>query len=66
MNSAVWEPLVVSVDDAIKVSNLGRTFIYQLINDEKIASIKRGKRRLIVYASLKSFLTSQTVAQVKE
>ena len=66
MNSAVWEPLVVSVDDAIKVSNLGRTFIYQLINDEKIASIKRGKRRLLVYASLKSFLTSQTVAQVKE
>jgi excisionase family DNA binding protein len=63
MNSAVWEPLVVSVDDAMKASNLGRTFIYQLINEAKIDSIKRGKRRLIVYASLKTFLTSQTPAR---
>lgn len=63
MNSAVWEPLVVSVDDAMRASNLGRTFIYQLINDAKIASIKRGKRRLIVYASLKQFLTTQSASE---
>ena len=59
MNTAVWEPLVVSVEDALRVSRLGRTFIYQLINDGSIASIKRGKRRLVIYSSLKAFLTAE-------
>jgi len=63
MNTAVWEPLVVSVEDALRVSRLGRTFIYQLINDGSIASIKRGKRRLIVYQSLKQFLTMQDATE---
>jgi excisionase family DNA binding protein len=62
MNTIVgaFEPIVCSVDDAMRSSNLGRTFIYQLINDGSITSIKRGKRRLIVYASLKAFLTAQS------
>ncbi len=61
VHGVVWEPLVVNVEDAMRLSNLGRTYIYQLINDGSIASIKRGKRRLIQYASLKAFLTTQAV-----
>ncbi len=59
VRGVVWEPLVVNVEDAMRLSNLGRTYIYQLINDGSIASIKRGKRRLIEYASLKAFLTQE-------
>lgn len=60
MNTAIWEPLVCSVEDAMRVSALGRTFIYQCLNDGSITSIKRGKRRLIQYASLKAYLCAVT------
>lgn len=59
-NGVVIEPLVITVEDAMRLSTFGRTYTYRLINDGSIASIKRGKRRLIVYASLKNFLTATT------
>jgi excisionase family DNA binding protein len=65
MNAGVSEPLVISVDDAMRASNLGRTYLYTLINDGSITSIKRGKRRLIVYQSLKQFLTTEATSQWK-
>jgi excisionase family DNA binding protein len=56
-----WEPLVVSVKDAMLVSNLGKTYLYELIGNGSIASLKRGKRRLILYKSLKQFLAQSTI-----
>jgi hypothetical protein len=63
MNTGEFTPLVVSVEDAMRVSCLGRTYLYQLLNDGSIASIKRGKRRLVLYQSLKQFLSAQAPVQ---
>jgi excisionase family DNA binding protein len=52
-------PLTVGVNEAMKLSGLGRSILYELLADGRIASRKVGKRRLIIYASLKAFLTNE-------
>jgi excisionase family DNA binding protein len=63
MDKAVWqtlhEPLVVDVATAMQITTCGRSYLYQLLNNGSIASIKRGKRRLVIYSSLKAFLSAQ-------
>jgi hypothetical protein len=66
MESAIWVPLTVSVNDAMRLSGLGRTFLYECLGDGRIASVRRGKRRLVVYASLKAFLTTTQSALESE
>lgn len=51
-----YPPLTSTINDGLYLSGLGRTKLNQLIKDEKIRTIRVGKRRLIVYASLKAFL----------
>lgn len=51
------ESIVYSVNEAIKVSTLKRTRLYELLNSGAIKSIKVGKRRLIDAASLHALLT---------
>lgn len=46
------QPLVVSVSEAAKALNLGRTSIYQLINEGRLEAVKLGSRRLIKLASI--------------
>lgn len=62
MNSVVCassiEPIVVDVATAMKLSNIGRTQLYVLLNSNAIASRKVGKRRLVNLASLRAFLTN--------
>jgi excisionase family DNA binding protein len=63
VSGVVWEPLVVSVKDAMRVSCISRTYLYELIGNGSIASRKIGKKRLIIYSSLKAFLTAQPAVQ---
>jgi excisionase family DNA binding protein len=49
-------PLAVSVSEALDLSGLGKTTIYGLLKQNLIESIRVGRRRLIIYASLKAFL----------
>jgi len=61
-DNAVWKTslvsvVTVSVETAMRVSGLGHTYIHELIRNGSIASKKVGKRRLIDYQSLRSFLT---------
>jgi excisionase family DNA binding protein len=63
VNGVVWEPLVVSVKDAIRISCMSRTYLYELIGNGSIASRKIGKKRLLIYSSLKAFLTAQPTEQ---
>jgi len=63
VRGVVLEPLVMSVEDAMRVSTLGRTYLYQLLNEGKIASKKIGKRRVIDVASLKAFLSTQATSE---
>jgi excisionase family DNA binding protein len=51
------KPITVTVETALKISGLGRTKLYELINAGTIKTITIGRRRLVVYASLEA-LTS--------
>lgn len=48
--------LAYSVQDACRVSSIGRTRLYALIKDGKLDARKIGKRTLIPAASLKRLL----------
>lgn len=50
------EPLVYSINDACRISSLGRTRLYQLIKAGQIRTTKVGRRTLVCAASLKSLL----------
>jgi excisionase family DNA binding protein len=53
------DPIAITVPTALRLSGLGRTKLYELIASKKIRSVRVGARRLIDFASLKEFLTSQ-------
>lgn len=45
--------LFVSVNDAAKILNLGRTSIYQLINAGTLETRKMGRRRVVTTESIR-------------
>lgn len=50
--------LAVRVEEAARLTGLGRTEIYKAIRDGRLASLKVGKRRLIRVAALQKWLAS--------
>ena len=52
--SAVERPVWVSVKDATRLSGIGRTKLYELLNTNTIASIKIGRKRLVLMASIEA------------
>lgn len=50
------EPLVYSINEACRISSLGRTRMYQLIRVGDLKATKVGKRTLVSAASLKELL----------
>lgn len=52
------EKISYGIDEAVKASGLGRTFLYERIATGKLRSIKVGGRRLIMQADLVEFLKS--------
>ncbi len=53
------EPLAYSIDDACRVSTLGRTRLYQLIGEGRLETRKIGKRTLIPAASLRALILGE-------
>ena len=51
-------PIFVGIPEAGRLLAVSRSRIFQLMNDNKIASVKDGRRRLIVVASLHEFAAS--------
>ena len=51
------EPVTITILDALRLSGLGRTKLYELLTKGEIQSVRVGTRRLIVFASLKALLT---------
>lgn len=43
---------LVSINDACRILAIGKTKIYELINDGTLLSVKIGRRRLIVVDSI--------------
>lgn len=52
------EKLAYQVNEAVHVSGLGRTTIYELIKAEKLKTVKAAGRRLIMREDLEAYLRS--------
>lgn len=52
------QQLAVSIEEAQKISGLGRTKIYELLNAGVLPARKSGKRTLILRTDLDAFLSS--------
>lgn len=50
------EPLAYSINEACRVSSLGRTRLYELIGEGRLEIRKIGKRTLIPAASLRALI----------
>ena len=50
------EPLAYTVNDACKVSSIGRTRLYELIKEGKLEARKIGRRTLILAVSLRRLI----------
>lgn len=51
-------PLAVSVPEAVRLSGVGRTKLYEAITSGALRSIKVGKRRLVTIEALRAWLTA--------
>jgi hypothetical protein len=58
--------LFVSVKSALAITDLGTTKLYELINEGIVQSIKVGKKRLILLASLERLATPCEPTQTTE
>lgn len=53
---AALAPLAYSVSEACKVSSIGRTTLYELINSGQLEARKIGKRTIITARSLRALI----------
>lgn len=63
MNEGTLQPLAYSIPDAVKVSGLGRSFIYEEIAAKRLPIVKRGTRTLILREDLEAYLRAGRVAE---
>ena len=54
-NNAI-EPISVDIATAVELTSIGRTRLYELLNDGTLASKTIGRRRVIPYAALKALV----------
>jgi excisionase family DNA binding protein len=57
--TAQIEPLTVTVPEALRLTGLGRTSLYRLIEEKKLRRVKIGSRTLIDFGSIKELVESQ-------
>jgi excisionase family DNA binding protein len=57
------KPLLCSVEEAGRLLSIGRSRIYELMDEGALDSRKLGKRRLITTASIESFANSLAIIQ---
>jgi hypothetical protein len=55
-------PVGISIDEAIRLSNLGRTSLFAALADGSIKSTKVGRRRIVSYRSLVEFIEGDGAA----
>lgn len=59
MNLQNPTPIAYSIADACRVSSIGKTRLYQLINEGKLEARKLGKRTLIPAESLRRLIAGE-------
>jgi excisionase family DNA binding protein len=57
---AIPEPVAVRIAVAARMLGLGRTKLYELMDNQELVSLKVGRARLIVVASLHAFVRNQS------
>ena len=55
-------PLMVSVKVACRLIGVGNTTLWSMIKDGRLKTIKIGRRRLVVYASIEALLPADSEA----
>jgi excisionase family DNA binding protein len=50
------KPIAVTIGDTRRLTGLGNTTVFQLIKQGTLKSIKVGRRRLVIYNSIKDLL----------
>ena len=51
-NGLNFSPVAVSINDTVRLLSLGRTKVYDLINDGTLKTTKVGRRTLVTMASI--------------
>jgi excisionase family DNA binding protein len=54
------KPLTVSVRRAGQLLDIGKTKIFELINDGRLKTMKLDRKRLIFYSSIEALIESET------
>ena len=57
-------PILATIPDAVKLSGVGRTKLYQMIGAGEIEARKAGARTLVVVASLMAWLEALPPARI--
>lgn len=55
-----FDPIAYSISDTMRISSVGRTKLYQLINQGTLATIKIGRRTLVKADSLHKLIETGT------
>ena len=58
MNTALNQRITISVADAMSATGLGKTSMYELLNDGSIRSFKVGKKRLVILESIHEWIAN--------
>ncbi len=58
--------LLCSIPEALALTGIGRSFLYERLADGSIRSVKAGKRRLVCVASLTAWASSLPESQLKQ
>lgn len=59
------QPLLLTIPEACKRTGIGRSFLYERLADGSIRSVKAGRKRLIVVASLEAWAASLPESPLK-
>ena len=51
-------PIAVTIPDAVKLSGMSRTALYEALKRQDISAWKAGRRTLISFADLEAYLAS--------
>jgi excisionase family DNA binding protein len=62
MNNIPQDIITATIPEFCRVSGLGRSTTYELIDEGQLKSIKVGKRRLIVLASYRQMVADRLAA----
>jgi excisionase family DNA binding protein len=54
----VQNPITVTVSEAVKLSGMSRSKLYESMKNKSIAAKKAGRRTLISFADLQAYLAS--------